>query len=1221
MPSSPVGSYLHHLQTSIYAVISYRQLSTSSADVYLCHRLLQAAIYIICGRLSMPSSPTGSYLHHLRTSIYAIVSYRQLSTSSADVYLCHRLLLMTFASKMVFFACWMTCCASSPHAERPEASPSMGTRKEPHHHNTLYIMVEKEAAGVPHVSQDPSKVRIEATTAATAHVLVSTDTSDGGRGVDVLIKCEPDTSAEGRSELQEENENNTTTEYNSDDEGGDSEGMIRFNPSESELESDGRSKFTLAMMNKEGAGGTTQSEGWVNYQPENVNYDDEEPEAEEEGGEEGEGGGGDDTRRVDGFALNVEGWEPEVVVRGHFQPTEELQTNLSASTLCFWLHPTRWYNFNFLIGDGGFQMYIDDGKLTAAKYNVFYLLFEAVVELRSWFHVCYVIHSRGYDMYFEGQPSPVTTSYNASQNITSYVFNGQNQVLLSSSSKMYYYCGYMADIRFFPWWLSQEEVNRVRNGDITGSLATKGSALIITNITTVNPNITVLRKFSYKELLKPKENHTGVYLIYEASYMETMQLCQSFGGEMFDIEDKDRLHDQCTFNTDYDIADVWVRSPEVNVFNITDESLCNIVTKQGLIYASMKWPCGGKAYVVCCKVSKNITIRLKGDLHLTDNRLLPVHDYENPDGLTLEGVGRLRVSWNKSEAVIQTNGYSSLFRSVFHDKRLIGRGTWFDANDREVTLTLSHCQTGEFTCNNGQCVNLTKRCNGVPLECDDYSDDDDSCWMFKGPPTYYFKQQPPQNPLVNLSINLARYRDVMLDKNLLQIVMVIKLSWRDERLTFHNLLPPTSQAVNQLHEAVLNNLWHPSIFFPKALFEDNLSIKAGNATHKRVLLFAEKPGIPSQHESYEALEYRGHDVILEVEEAMLLSNDCQFDPLAFPFDVQLCVVPVEVVGNSPQVAKQFLRAYSQTMTLPVYRCRPIRCTYNKSQERVTLVEVAVLLERRNEAYLLSALGPCLVLGLLGHLSFVAFSINEFNERASTALSLLIVVAALFSQSVSTLPSSASPKAIDVWFFYFILRFFLFFVFHCLVEFQRRRYRRSTGKIAQGNNAITPQQQQHDDYDSENHLDKFPAKTSLVRLSRDDDNTVKDDKFPAKIFLARSTLMEKKVSDAASPHWHLSSSQVSEDEDFTNTHQSSPSKIHHYISTPHHHHHHHQQRRRHELPSSFLDHVTPWKVNVASLVVGVLMDVLFVLAFYCYLQVMRNDVLKRFYDFDDCSMPS
>lgn len=61
------------------------------------------------------------------------------------------------------------------------------------------------------------------------------------------------------------------------------------------------------------------------------------------------------------------------------------------------------------------------------------------------------------------------------------------------------------------------------------------------------------------------------------------------------------------------------------------------------------------------------------------------------------------------------------------------------------------------------------------------------------------------------------------------------------------------------------------------------------------------------------------------------------------------------------------------------------------------MEVAVLLERRNEAFLLSALGPCLVLGLLGHLSFIAFSINEFNERASTALSLLIVVSALFSQ--------------------------------------------------------------------------------------------------------------------------------------------------------------------------------------------------------------------------------
>ncbi|XP_071547094.1 gamma-aminobutyric acid receptor alpha-like [Panulirus ornatus] len=96
-----------------------------------------------------------------------------------------------------------------------------------------------------------------------------------------------------------------------------------------------------------------------------------------------------------------------------------------------------------------------------------------------------------------------------------------------------------------------------------------------------------------------------------------------------------------------------------------------------------------------------------------------------------------------------------------------------------------------------------------------------------------------------------------------------------------------------------------------------------------------------------------------------------------------------------------------------------------------------MLKRHSEAFLLSVIGPCLVLCFLGHLTFVAYPLHKFDERTSTSVTLLIVVAALFSQAVSTLPETASPKAIDVWFFYFILRFFLFFVFHWLVDLQYR----------------------------------------------------------------------------------------------------------------------------------------------------------------------------------------
>ena len=45
------------------------------------------------------------------------------------------------------------------------------------------------------------------------------------------------------------------------------------------------------------------------------------------------------------------------------------------------------------------------------------------------------------------------------------------------------------------------------------------------------------------------------------------------------------------------------------------------------------------------------------------------------------------------------------------------------------------------------------------------------------------------------------------------------------------------------------------------------------------------------------------------------------------------------------------------------------------------------------------------------------------------LSCLIVVATLFSQVTSNIPASSTPKAIDVYFFYFIFRLFLIFFHH------------------------------------------------------------------------------------------------------------------------------------------------------------------------------------------------
>lgn len=328
----------------------------------------------------------------------------------------------------------------------------------------------------------------------------------------------------------------------------------------------------------------------------------------------------------------------------------------------------------------------------------------------------------------------------------------------------------MADIRFFPWRLSNKEVEQVRNGDITGRLTT-GATFNISNVTTIDTNITVSRKFSYKELLKPKSKYTVIKFIEEATYLQSFQICTRYGGDLIDGKDKDLIREKCLVNIKHEVRDLWLNYPEFNDSNLSNGSNCKIVNFKQNQLNEMMWPCSLKALLICCVVPRNNFIRLKGDLHLRDNRL--IFAQETNMGLTLEGIGKLRVFFNNSKAVIQNDAHSYILRSGTNPGHLIGRKTWFDAYDKEITLTLSPCKIGQFTCDNGQCVNLTKRCNGIPLECDDYSDDDDSCWLFQGPPTHYFKQEPPKDPHVNLSISIVQYRDVNLDKKIVSSVTML----------------------------------------------------------------------------------------------------------------------------------------------------------------------------------------------------------------------------------------------------------------------------------------------------------------------------------------------------------------------------------------------------------------------------------------------------------------
>ncbi|XP_045138362.1 gamma-aminobutyric acid receptor subunit rho-3-like [Portunus trituberculatus] len=383
--------------------------------------------------------------------------------------------------------------------------------------------------------------------------------------------------------------------------------------------------------------------------------------------------------------------------------------------------------------------------------------------------------------------------------------------------------------------------------------------------------------------------------------------------------------------------------------------------------------------------------------------------------------------------------------------------------------------------------------------------------------------------------------------------MEVNLAWRDERLTFYNLRS-SAGLPNILDNDILSLLWVPGIYFPSGLFEENLKLETGTMTHTTVTAVPGRNGSLTTLNSYETLEYPGSDVVLHIKMLTLVTTTCSFTLRAYPFDTQMCVIPMKLDGfGTFQIAEEHLRVLSNDLSLPVFEFRPVRCFYNASLSQE--VKMGLLLTRRSGAFLLSSIGPCVVLLLLGHLSFVAFPLHQFTDRASTSLSLLIVVAALFSQMSSTMPESAQPKAIDMWFFYCILRFFIFFVFHCIVD---HHYKKSIEADKRQKESLASSKQQE----------------ALIFFKAPSLDSLKDPCEPP----------DKGDNDEPCHHGRW----------VTEGKCSLPS-----ITLPH-------------------PWLTPQLVNRMSLFFGVFQDLMFVVGFIIHLNTTNSFTKTQFYTFKDCS---
>lgn len=126
-------------------------------------------------------------------------------------------------------------------------------------------------------------------------------------------------------------------------------------------------------------------------------------------------------------------------------------------------------------------------------------------------------------------------------------------------------------------------------------------------------------------------------------------------------------------------------------------------------------------------------------------------------------------------------------------------------------LKFTSCRQKMYTCGDGACIDLSKRCN-LELDCPDHSDEL-NCETLVQPAGYEKRLPPPKvdshTPAsVNIDCDIRVIRKLDLLNSQIVMDVLIKRSWHDSRLRYKNLHADNN--LNQITD-LMNRVWYPDV--------------------------------------------------------------------------------------------------------------------------------------------------------------------------------------------------------------------------------------------------------------------------------------------------------------------------------------------------------------------------------------------------------------------------
>ena len=139
--------------------------------------------------------------------------------------------------------------------------------------------------------------------------------------------------------------------------------------------------------------------------------------------------------------------------------------------------------------------------------------------------------------------------------------------------------------------------------------------------------------------------------------------------------------------------------------------------------------------------------------------------------------------------------------------------------DNSIQLTLSQCNSDEFTCHSGDCISLEDKCN-INLNCIDFSDEYNCVNLKIG--NQYAKELLPvslnaEPCIVYINASILSFPSISTKDVKFTADFYLNLRWQDLRLTMWDL--DHNYIKNRLSKEELDSLWMPKLAFVNSLHQ------------------------------------------------------------------------------------------------------------------------------------------------------------------------------------------------------------------------------------------------------------------------------------------------------------------------------------------------------------------------------------------------------------------